>query len=266
MSGVILCLTYDQSTESPATTIFCELLFLTQVHQDFVSRFVRRILFVRQSGRQSWVPHCRFGRAIFDPYLRKLAVVWRRLIHFLIPTMAKVASPMWNISWTCLRHVGTTLTEQGYSWKSPFRLLGSLTCGLWRFSFGCYLYARLFIWIYIQNPCPCKGRTPWEVNPDLATSWRQRGALQDLARMSIWDMAAALMERDDLKLDLQNLEPTISARIMKDIEGTTVELGKRAVSWRTSHREMCIDYSKLQRTAFIPNISSHCTRPLSLDS
>jgi hypothetical protein len=84
--------------------------------------------------------------------------------------------------------------------------------------------------------------------------------------MSIWDMAAALMERDDLKLDLQNLEPTISARIMKDIEGTTVELGKRAVSWRTSHREMCIDYSKLRRTTFSPNIYSHCARSLSLDS
>jgi hypothetical protein len=183
MSGVILCLTYDQLTESPATTIFCELLFLTGVHQDFVARFVRRILFVRQTGWQSLVPHCRlgraffdscrrFGRATFDSCRRKLAVLRRRLIHFLIPAVARLASLMWNISSTCVRHVVTKLTEQGYTWKSPFKLVRNLMCGTWRFWLIFYLYGRFLIWIYVQRPCLCKGKTRWEVNPEVATSWR----------------------------------------------------------------------------------------------
>jgi hypothetical protein len=38
---------------------------------------------------------------------------------------------------------------------------------------------------------------------------------------------------------------------MKDLEGTTKALGKRAISWRSSHAEMCKDYSKFPHAEFM---------------
>jgi hypothetical protein len=251
IAGLLLCLTYDQQVDSPADIVFSELLFLTQVHHDFVSKFVRRIIFARQTGGRSLVPHSRLGRAIFGFCVDVSVAAWRTLSHLLVVALTKLASLVLKITWTCLRFVGMVLAAEGYSWKSPFRLIRAICYGLYRFVVGCYVYAILFIWLHILNPCPCKGKNPWEVNPNLATTLEQREAMQTLAHMSIWDIVAVIMERDQLKQDNENLEDSIRARLMKDIGGSTKELGQRAISWRHSHVNMCTDYSKSRQTASI---------------
>jgi hypothetical protein len=262
--GGIMCLTYDRLTESPAAVVFSELLLLNEVYPCFISSFVREIVLARQSHGRS-LGRFRFIRPIFNFCLDILSWIWGMLSPVITAGIVALASLAWAVIWACLRFAYAQVTEHGYSWESPFRLIYDILTGLYRFLLGCYIYASLWIWVHILNPCPCKGKTPFEVSSDLASTYKQHEALQALARLSIWEMADIIMERDNLKFDLEHLESVIRARIMKDIAGMTKALGERAISWRTSHMEMCIDYSESRRTNFMQDIYLHCARPLSQD-
>jgi hypothetical protein len=204
----------------------------------------------RTKGR-SLVERSQCYRALFTVCVRIFSAIWSKLNPLLTASMTALALLAWQTFWICLTFVGAQLTEHGYSWKPPFKLARDASTGLWQSLVGCYICIRLMIWIHVWIPCPCKGKTPFEVSSDLARNYEQRNALQDLALMSLWDMANVIMERDSLKVEIEHLESTIRDRIVKDIEGTTKALGGRAISWRTSHEEMCHDYSKPRRTNFM---------------
>jgi hypothetical protein len=155
----------------------------------------------------------------------------------------------WNLLLTLFNLAYTQLRESGYTWGSPLVWLCKiLPVRLWQSFIATCIYIRLVLWIYVQTPCPRKGKTSFEGHTDLAVSYEQRAAMMNLARMSVWDMAAVIMERDDLKVYIAKLEPTIRQHVMREVKSTTKTLGNRAVSWRISHEKLLSDYNHCRRT------------------
>jgi hypothetical protein len=203
-----MCLTYDRLTESPAAVVLNELLLLNEVYPCFFSSFVREILLAQQSYGLS-LGRFRFLRAIFNFCFGILLKIWGMLSPVITAGLVKLASLAWGALWACLRFTFAQVTEHGYSLESLFRLTYNALAGLWHCLVGCCLFVYLLMWLHILNPCPCKGKTPLEVSPNLKKTFKQRDAFRALARLSIWELADIIMERDTLKLDLKHLESTI---------------------------------------------------------
>jgi hypothetical protein len=269
-------LTYDQLIEDPASLAYSEMISLLGDNQGVVA--IRLLVFyakligydpITHRNQPGWTHfhenYLRQQDGSFTPktveelfvgglvaLFRLACVVFRFCLPFLLG--------LWNRIWNRIRrsnlvaNVGNTL-----KWLPGF-LCFALPCFagvlLYRVLVGlkdCIIagcsFLRLATWTLIQNPCPCKGRVPWERDPySTGKSNKQRIALQELARMSIWDMADLVLERDGLLNKLDNLESTLRKQLGQDVEHITKALGQRAISWRTSHTELLKDYNHCRTT------------------
>jgi hypothetical protein len=177
--------------------------------------------------------------------LKGLAATWTKIQ----PTVSKVPPFLFNRSMAFYHFLDAELMNRGYTWKSLARdVFITLPLTVCHTVVGCYRYARMVMWLKIQNPCPCKGRTPFEIDIASAASWSQLEALQELTSLSLWDIVGVIIQRNNLRRELQEQETRIRIRILQDVAGTTKELGQRAMSWRTSHEAMCQDYNHCRRT------------------
>jgi hypothetical protein len=264
-------LTYDQLRENPASIAHSEMMSLFGDNPGVVA--IRLLVFLKKlAGYDPITDRNQPGWTHFhENYLRQqdgsftpktveelfvggLVALFRLacvVFRFCLPFLLDLRD--WINRHNLVTNVGNFL-----KWLLEFLLIGlpvlavvmlyRVLIGLKDYTLaGCY-FLRLAMWTLIQNPCPCKGRVPWERDPYSAGNNKQRLALQELARMSIWDMADLVMERDGLLNQLANLESTLRKQLGKDVEHITKALGQRAMSWRTSHTELLKDYNHCRTT------------------
>jgi hypothetical protein len=277
--------TYDQLTENPINLVVAELVFVNDRNPDFVARFIKGTVmswsrfgdyspwprkptsmwlldelfqetFDAQEKRQ-FTPKTftelivgilvglfRLGITISNFCAILAAAVWSKVG----PLVTKLVWALLGLAWTVMvaafHHIDVLLMKYDFTWDSLLVLLFiRLPTGIWQFFHAIYIWIILAVWIHVMDP-----HTPFVAYIDMATFWEQREALYDMANMSIWDMARVVIERNNLKKHIANIEPVIREQARQDVNDTIKTLAERAISWRTSHYEMLKDYNHCRMT------------------
>jgi hypothetical protein len=282
--GLVMYTTYDTLLDNPIKLVVAELLFLGDENPDWVSTFVKATVmswsrfhdyspsphrpramwlmkelfedvFAAQEERRftpktfteltigMLVGLFRLGVATFDACVAIAAATWRKAG----PTVTKTAFTLSWLAWTgilvALDSADAWKKNHDLSFTSLFVSVLSIPFQIWNLLRLVYAYCVLWCWVRVMDPS-----IRFEGYIETATFWDQREALMNMTRMSIWDMAGVMIERNQLKKQIVELKPVMLEEARLEVEDMINELAARTISWRTSHIEMLYDYNHCRRT------------------
>jgi hypothetical protein len=129
------------------------------------------------------------------------------------------------------------LMQHGCTWKSPLVwICKTLPVGVFMWLRAAFALFRLRLWL---------GQKPLDVNLNLAYDYKRRDALEQVALMNVYDMAEVVMERNDLKVEVAEMEPKVRKEVRNEEHNFVVELGGRCIGLRTSLQCLLMDYNWL---------------------